>query len=241
MHHIIADDESSDVVLTGDYGLLEATPFPWHLEFQDLRNISFLTSKFYHFQQNLPRPIFQRILNLEPSAPGAWSPLCRAAALDLVDIMANCLEMGAQIDFEGCPLGSAVMIASVCVSFDAVKFLVRNGASVSYESSVGRNGARSCFSLAESEEIKSWLLTGRFMDQPRIAQGNKGTENAQTRPWSGIGRSGVRLYGKREKNPMGSTLDNARRLGKAKKYWEGKIVPTDDEIVSLIAAENLSV
>ncbi|KAH6893018.1 hypothetical protein B0T10DRAFT_604285 [Thelonectria olida] len=240
MHRIICEDDLSDVVLNGEYGLLETTPFPWHLQWEMMRSIAFLTSRFCHFRRHLPHDIFQKILNLEPPRAGSWSPLCLAAALDLVGIMANCLEMGARIDFEGCPAGSAVMVASVCGSFDAVKFLVRNGASVAYESSVGQHGTRSCFSLAESQEIKSWLLAGRFMDQRRIAapRGNQGTEEVQTQPWSGIGRSGVRLYGKREKDPMGSTLDNAKRLGKAKKYWEGKVLPIDDEIASLLDEEN---
>ncbi|KAF5009576.1 hypothetical protein FDECE_4234 [Fusarium decemcellulare] len=232
MHCIICCDDLAGFALNSDCELHRTTPFPWHLTWCDLDEMAFLGSRFRDFQRKLPRDTFCRILNLEPSH--GWSPLCRAVSFDLVEIMANCLEMGAQIDFEGCPVGSAVMYASACGSLEVVKFLVRNGASLTY---FGREGFRSCFLLAGTEEIKSWLLCGRFTELLSIEGKGRPDTEAEVKPWSGIGRAGVRLYGKREKAPMGSTLDNAKRLWKAREYWKGKIVPIDDEIVQLFAEE----
>ncbi|KAJ3549935.1 hypothetical protein NM208_g236 [Fusarium decemcellulare] len=232
MHCIICFAKQSDFVLNNDCGLLRTTPFPWHLTWPKLNKIAFLGSKFRDFERIIPRDIFCRIFNLEPSR--GWSPLCLAAAWDIFDIMQNCLEMGAQVDFEGCPLGSAIMCASACGSLNAVKLLVRHGASLTY---VGRDGFKSCVLIAGSEEVKSWLLCGQFTELLSIKDKGRSRETAEVKPWSGIVRAGVRLYGKREKAPMGSTLDNAKRLSKARKYWEGKIVPIDAEIVELFAEE----
>lgn len=229
MHSIISQDNTSDVVLDADLGLPTTTPFPWHLSWSYLFRLPFLTTKFRKFQRKLSYDTFRTILNLEPSR--GWSPLCRAASLDFPDIIANCLEMGAQIDFEGCPFGSAVMVASLCGSLGAVKFLVRNGASVSY---TGPNGSRNCYALAGSPAIKSWLLSGRFMDQLSITAPGEDDERVQIQPWSGPVRAGVRLYGRREKSPTASMLDDAERLGLARKHWEGKVVPFDEEIETFL-------
>ncbi|KAL6401893.1 hypothetical protein AUP68_14350 [Ilyonectria robusta] len=229
MHSVISQDNTSDVVLDADLGLPRTTPFPWHLCWFYFSRLPFLTTKFRKFQRKLSYDTFQAILNLEPSR--GWSPLCRAASLDLLDIMVNCLEMGAQIDFEGSPFGSAVMVASLCGSLGAVKFLVRNGASVVY---AGPKGTRNCYALAGSPGIKSWLLSGRFMDQLSITAPGQNDEGVLIKPWSGPVRAGVRLYGKREKSPTASMLDDARRLGLARKYWEGEAVPFDEEIETFL-------
>ncbi|KAJ9130935.1 hypothetical protein NKR19_g9690 [Coniochaeta hoffmannii] len=61
--------------------------------------IAFLRSRFDAFRSKLGLETFRELLNLQPAK--GWSPLCRAASLNLVDIMENCLSMGAKVDFEG--------------------------------------------------------------------------------------------------------------------------------------------
>ncbi|RMJ04716.1 hypothetical protein CDV36_014616 [Fusarium kuroshium] len=173
---------------------------------------------FRDFQQRVPRETFRTILNLEPQC--GWSPLCRAAGLNLIDIMENCLEMGARVDYEGCPLGSAIMFASTCGSLEAVKLLVRRGASVCY---FGQNGFTSCYVLAGTEAIRSWLLSGRFMDQQRITAEGGGGKDA-VRPWSGFASARVKIYGKREKYQAESMLEYAKRLAQIKKELGGQLV-----------------
>ncbi|RSL66088.1 hypothetical protein CEP54_003914 [Fusarium duplospermum] len=218
MHCIICEDEVSQLVLEDQNELLGTTPFPWHLDWRPLHKIAFLTTKFRDFQQKVPRETFRAIANLEPQR--GWSPLCRAAALNLVGIMDNCLEIGAQLDYEGCSVGSAIMLASACGSLEAVKLLVRRGASVCY---FGKNGLTSCYVLAGTESIKSWLLSGRFMDQRRITAEGGGGEDA-IRPWSGLASARVKIYGKREKYQAESMLAYAKRLALIKKELGGQLV-----------------
>ncbi|KAJ4200945.1 hypothetical protein NW767_007080 [Fusarium falciforme] len=218
MHCAICEDEVSQFVLEDDFGLLRISPFPWHLDWHPFSKIAFLTTRFSDFQQKLPRAIFRKILNLEPLR--GLSPLCRAAALNLVDIMENCLEMGARVDYGGCPLGSAVMLASACGSLEAVKLLVRRGASVCY---FGKNGVTSCLALAGTETVRAWLLSGRFMDQQRImAEGGGGEE--EVKQWSGFALARVKIYGKMERYRPESMLDYARRLAWMKKGFRGQLV-----------------
>ncbi|KAF4982358.1 hypothetical protein FZEAL_2010 [Fusarium zealandicum] len=223
MHCIICKHKGTAMINQYRQELLETTPFPWHLEWGFIKEKAFLGSRFQHFRKILSYDTFRTILNLEPSC--GWSPLCLAAASDLTQILANCLEMGANIDFYGSPVGSAVMMASFCGSLEAVKFLVRNGASISY---VGESGSRSCFSLAGSEAVRSWLLSGRFMDQLAIAPlGADGElqDTAQVSFWSGIVRARVKVYGRDERSYFESALDYAKRLASIRKRWRGRIVP----------------
>ncbi|UPK90862.1 hypothetical protein LCI18_001797 [Fusarium solani-melongenae] len=169
MHCIICEHETLQPVLVDGLGLSGTSPFPWHLDWYPFGEMAFLTTRFRHFQRRVPRETFQTILNLEPQR--GWSPLCRAAALNFVNVMENCLEMGARVDYEGCSLGSALMLASACGSLEAVKLLVRRGASVCY---FGKNGVTSCLALAGTEAIRAWLLSGRFMDQQRITAFGRG-------------------------------------------------------------------
>ncbi|OTA82273.1 hypothetical protein M434DRAFT_37202 [Hypoxylon sp. CO27-5] len=229
MHYILCQEDSSDLILYHDYGLYQTTPFPWHLEWGLLGNIAFLRSRFREFQQKLPREIFQRILNLEPKR--GWSPLCRAACLDLVDVMGNCLFMGAQIDFEGCPAGSALMIAGICGSFDAVKYLVRHQAAVYY---IGKEGAMSVLSLTDSQVIREWLLVKRFTELQAIRSTDQQCHSGRPPKeclWSGLAQARLRLTGKWEMQPHESSLDYAGRLAKLRDRWKGDVVPSREGLV----------
>lgn len=225
MHCIICEDQTSQLVLQDEYGLLETSPFPWHLDWCPFGKIAFLTTRFRVFQQKVPRENFQVLLNLEPQR--GWSPLCRAAALNLVDIMENCLEMGARVDHEGCPVGSALMLASACGSLEAVKLLVLRGASVCYS---GKNGVTSCLTLAGTEAIRAWLLSGRFMDQQRITAEGGGEE--EVKPWSGFILARVKIYGKMERFQTESMLEFARRLAWMKKGFRGRLVRATEVALS---------
>ncbi|KAG4280439.1 hypothetical protein FPRO06_11772 [Fusarium proliferatum] len=219
MHCFLGKEGLVDWVLDHEQDLSGTTPFPWHLEWSGLSELAFLTSSFERLQRELSIDLFRRILNLEPSR--GWSPLCHAAALNRVDIVANCLKMGADIDFEGSCFGSAVMNASVCGSVDAVKLLVRNGASVMYMS---KKGFISCFQVAGTDAVREWLLCGRFRDQMRIASEIESESLQEESPWAGYMEARVLLYGERARWPEESTLDYAKRLSKMKKSWQGKVV-----------------
>ncbi|KAF4339492.1 hypothetical protein FBEOM_6613 [Fusarium beomiforme] len=219
MHCILCEEDLIDWVLGCDHDLDGTTPFPWHLEWCQFSDLAFLTSSFERLQRNVPADVFRKILNLEPSR--GWSPLCRAAALNSVDIIAKCVDIGAEIDFEGSCFGSALMNASACGSLDAVKLLIRNGASVTYMS---KKGLRSCFQLAGTEAVRRWLLSGRFRDQMRISVMSDSDCRQEEVAWSGYMQAEVLLYGSRARWPEESTLDYAKRLSEMRKSWQGKVL-----------------
>ncbi|KAF5671107.1 hypothetical protein FDENT_10991 [Fusarium denticulatum] len=219
MHYILGEENRVDWVLGSDQDLSGITPFPWHLEWCQLCDLALLTSSFERLREKMPTELFYKVLNLEPSR--GWSPLCHAAALNRVDVMAKFLEMGADMDFEGSCFGSAVMNASACGGLDAVKLLVRNGASVTYTS---KKMFISCYRVAGTEAVREWLLSGRFKDQMRLASDSDSECLQEEVPWSGYVKARVLLYGGRARWPDESTLDYAKRLSKMKKRWQGQVI-----------------
>ncbi|KAF4957973.1 hypothetical protein FGADI_2802 [Fusarium gaditjirri] len=176
---------------------------------------------FLRLQKKVSANLFRQILNLEPSR--GWSPLCHAAALNRVDIVANCLKMGADIDFGGSCFGSAVMNASACGSLDAVKLLVRNGASAIYMRKKGPKSI-SCFLVAEIETVSEGLLCGRFMGQKRLSAERHSECLPEEFPWGGYVEARVLLYGGRARWSEESTLNYAKRLSWMKKRRQGEVL-----------------
>lgn len=120
MHYVLGEEDLVDWILERERDLGGTTPFRWHLEWCEFSGLALLTSSFERLRQRMSANLFCEVLNLEPSR--GWSPLCHAAALNRVDIVANCLEMGADINFEGSCFGSALMNASVCGSLNLSSF-----------------------------------------------------------------------------------------------------------------------
>ncbi|KAF4990936.1 hypothetical protein FDECE_14196 [Fusarium decemcellulare] len=208
--------------------LEELGPFTWHQTIRWGSKIPPLGSMFRHFQRRLGRDAFARWMNLHPE--DAWSPLCRAASQDMTKTMENCLALGAEIDFEGCPLGSALMIASACGSLDSVKFLVRRGAKTSY---FGRRGPINAFSIARSCTVKRWLLVERFREQPSITASEDAASHspAQTVPWSGIAQARMKLVSLNSRAVGESTLQYAAKLGRIKRDMRGRIAIVIDGLL----------
>ncbi|KAH7160715.1 hypothetical protein EDB81DRAFT_713509 [Dactylonectria macrodidyma] len=225
MQYSICQEHLADFVFHNDTGLHNTTPFPWHLHWFPFEKIAFLTSKFLMFRTHLPRETFRNILNLEPNR--GWSPLCLAAYRNSVEIIENCLSMGAEIDFEGSPLGSALVVAGAFGKLDCVKYLVRSQASVSY---IGKRGPMNVISLTRSEPVKAWLLVGRFNEQLRIdtsSSPNCGGSEA-FKNWSGFVRVEFKLAGKMEKQPSESDLEWLKRLWAIRKTLQGEVISLGD-------------
>lgn len=222
MHCIMCSDKFTILGLR-DLGLEQATPFPWHLDGDFLFNMAFITTKFAALKRVLLFDTFRKILHPEPDR--GWSPLCRAAALDRVDIIENCLSMDAKIDFEGAHLGSALVVASVCESLQAVKCLIRHGAAIAY---TGSDGFTSAMTKTRSAKVRAWLLVGRFTEVLSLAETGfwcqEGRQEMQVRMWSGIGHVKIRLIGKLEQRYEESIMMYAKRLAEWKKSKSGTIV-----------------
>lgn len=223
--HCIMCSKYSILLALRDLGLEQATPFPWHLDwsFVYFVHMAFMTVKFAALKRVLPFETFRRILNLEPDR--GWSPLCRAAALDRVDIIENCLSMKANVDFEGAPLGSALIVGSVCESLQAVKWLVRHGAAIAY---TGSHGFISALTKTRSAKVRAWLLVGRFTEVLSLTETEfwrqEGFQAMEVQMWSGIVHARIRLIGKLEQRYGESAMMYAGRLGRWKKSKLGTIV-----------------
>lgn len=192
MHLVLIDEASSALVLNSDVNLESTAPFPWHLEFWI--NLPFMRSMWRHFGKRLTKENFTRIANLQPTQ--GWSPLCRACVhCKKIDLIQNCLSLGADVNFEGSPHGSAVIVASACGNLDAVRVLVRAGASLSYGD---ENGHKSVFTCCRSKVVRRWLLVDRFTEQPRISLIPHWGDSQKIRPRAGKAVAGLKLVGERE-------------------------------------------
>ncbi|KAF4969327.1 hypothetical protein FSARC_3401 [Fusarium sarcochroum] len=216
-------------LLNSGIGLESLTPIPW--EWVDHRGfksssmkLPFLDRTFRHFRRRLPETVFERWLNLQPSK--GWSPLCRAASLGSVTIVENCLSVGAEIDFEGCSLGSALIIASACGKLDVVKILVRKGAAIGY---IGRRGPIDAVSVARSNVVRSWLLVRRFSDLQRLKDSDSDVSSGdEIKLWSGILKARYVLRGRALKHASESMLEYARRLRTMPIHYESQnLAPID--------------
>lgn len=219
MHFAISEEATSTLVLNTDVGLESAAPFPWEIDFY--KRPAFSGSMFKHFRRKLSTTDLARIAHLQPTS--SWSPLCRAVTRNDLVIMENCLSLGASIDFEGSPHGSALIVAAACGNLDASRLLVRAGARLSYDS---ENERRSVFTYCRSKAVRYWLLVERFTEQRRIAmEPHWGMEN-EVKLWSGTAVVRLKLVGDRARCCYESSLEYAERLADMRKEWRGKRIPT---------------
>ncbi|KAM0226691.1 hypothetical protein ACHAPO_012152 [Fusarium lateritium] len=229
-NHFLGLSEGHCFFLNNDCQLQKLEPFPWYQTSRyDFDEMLFLRSNFRLFQRRFSQPVFRQWLNLEPDR--GWSPLCRAASMEYLDVIENCLSMGAHIDFEGCSWGSALIIASACGKLSSVKRLVRAGAKIDY---IGSNGHTSALSVTKSEVVKQWLLVGRFVEQKKIEPATESDANClqfQAGRRSGIAKIKVRLAELYRRRYEESTLDYLRRLERLKLRLRGKVPYYTDGVI----------
>lgn len=219
MHLAIVNQASSTFVLNSDMRLEDTTPFPWHLEFSS--GISFLESTFKQFRKKLKGKDLVRISHLQPSR--GWSPLCIAATNHNIEMVRNCLYLGADVDFEGSTHGSALIVACACGYLEVVRILVRAGASLSY---IGKKRHMSVFTFCRSKEVKRWLLVERFTEQ-RLIDEKPHWETVETvRPSVGTAMARLKLVGERAMCYHETSVDYAGKLARMRKEWRGKVIPT---------------
>lgn len=180
-----------------------------------------------HFKMYLRRLGLDRLYalaNLEPI--DSWSPLCLLASIGQTLAVTNILRLGAYVNFEGSPHGSALMAACSSGRLESVKILVRHGAAVSY---FGKNGIRSAVDAARNHKaILAWLLVDRFMEQRKLAHPADSDSAAHTaeevKPWSGIVQKSLIITGISQRQVDESARDYWFRLMAVKKDCRGKVV-----------------
>ncbi|KAK2609594.1 hypothetical protein N8I77_003090 [Diaporthe amygdali] len=181
-----------------------------------------------HFNLYLRRLGLERLralANLEPTY--SWSPLCMSASIGLTLAVINIIQLGADVDFEGSPYGSALMAACSSGHLESVKILVRHGAAISY---LGADGIRSAVHYAkEHKAIMAWLLVKRFTDQKKLSSQAEAGPSAhpvgEVQPWSRITKAELVITGIARRQVHESARDYIIRLVAVKKEWRGKVVP----------------
>lgn len=217
----------ASLLLNRDLDLTKSGPVPWET-ITGAVHTPFLTDQFQMYLKKLGWENFHRLANLEPT--DIWSSLCRSASTGDILTMDNLICLGAVLDFEGCPSGSALMIACSAGRLESVKFLVRNGASICYH---GPKGLRSAVAAAaRCDAIVAWLLVGRFTEQPKLASHDGAEPMASDSHTSGARQSitpikaELVITGDLQRRADESAKDYWFRLMAAKKRWRGKVVPS---------------
>lgn len=221
LHHFISDEEHAAYMLQNHLELVQrATAFPWHLLWN---HPAFLESKFHHYRRLLPASDFRRILNLEPAT--GWSPLCWAVLGDMNRRLEDLLDLGAKIDFDGSYWGPALFLSVAIGRTSSARILLHRGALMSHCPEA--SARMSVFDLRIEDEMRKWLLSGRFMEQHRIGPGQRmdcrdGLQDDSLgfaeksfvvpRPWSGVMQTRKRLVEKLQRKWGESTLDHVQRL-----------------------------
>lgn len=89
-----------------------------------------------------------------------------SASIGNMLMLTNIIDLGADIKFEGCPSGPAIIAACVAGQKECVKYLVRHGAKLIYN---GPRGFRSAYAAsATTPEILDWLLVQCFVNQKKL-------------------------------------------------------------------------
>lgn len=183
-----------------------------------------LDTKFRLYRRKLGTESFRVFMNHESTV--GWSMLSRSAAGGQLNIIENLLSVGAHIDFEGCPSGSALMAACSANRLDSVQLLVRRGASLVYQ---GQTGFRSAFEAAKnSKQILNWLLVERFLDQRKLesaADVSLSAQNADVSLWSGIIKAELTITGRLERKASESSKEYWIRLMREKLERRGTVIP----------------
>ena len=150
------------------------------------------------------------------------SPLCTAARLASIESVIILLDLGANIEAEGCEHGTVLMAAATYGRLEIVKLLVYRGAKV-YTNSEGLS-RNAVFAAKSHPKIQHWLLVERYVDQFKLTVDAE-SPHTPLRPWCGIkGGFEYKLVG-REKRFWGEAgFDFLKRVTKLKKELLGTVV-----------------
>ncbi|KAK7963448.1 ankyrin repeat-containing domain protein [Apiospora saccharicola] len=199
-------------------------PWKWTLPLKDSEFSGFLRLARRKYRSE----VLKRFINLSPS--DAWSPLCLAAICDSLGVLDNLLGIGAQLDSDGPPSGSALMVACEYGRKKSVTFLIRRGAALAYSSPSGFRSAH--IAAQKFPDILRWLLVGRFIDQAKLqaaATTSDGLGDSDFRDvsytWGGPIQVELVITGAMERRPKESFGEYWIRLMREKKAWRGKVVP----------------
>lgn len=159
------------------------------------------------------------------------SPLCDAARRGYPRLLGTLLDLGAEIEFQGHPLGTALMVASIRGELSCVRDLVRRGAAIYYQTRDSNYPSRSALANAEQyPEIRRWILVERYTEQAKISHRpfeSIDVDGNTVRPWSGIRQVQYPLVGARARSCFESSFQFLCRLSGIRRSMRGTVVQYD--------------
>lgn len=224
IHHIFPSERLRGFFINGALSIENTPPYPWkELWVAKGHWIKGEEDKtFYLLVRALGVEALQRILNLHPAE--GISPLCLAAWMGDVNRMQDFISIGADVEFENSEKGTALMAACSYGQLEAVKFLVRGGARISYWS---KGHQHSALRAANRHPIiVNWLLVERFRDQPRIVEICDLTTPQSLEKlcfWSGPHQAELPLKGRRKRRNDESGISWLARLTQMRRDLYGKV------------------
>ncbi|KAK9418337.1 putative Ankyrin repeat-containing domain protein [Seiridium unicorne] len=122
------------------------------------------------------------------------SPLCNAARRGNIEALKILIRYGADLEFEGCDDGTALMSACRAGHLSTIAHLVRAGANISY---VKDGKVRNALLAGKRfDVVVNWLLVGRWTDQKQIGARSEDEGNDSSfKPWAGIMVAEMELNG----------------------------------------------
>lgn len=237
LHNLLKMEEARSLFLSRTLSLERSTPIPWSKFWYTEAQFLMRDDKFHLLVRAYGKETVARVTNIHPAPEeGSVSPLCIAAWHGSIRMMKNMMLVGANIEFEGCKSGTALMAACDYGRFDAVKFLVRHGARLSYGYENGSDGRqplhRSAPEVAKRyPDILRWLLVGRHTEQLKIMgqaeHGNQGSisdGSDEIRCWSGPTRAGMAFRTNERRQIWESSLEWLARLREMRRDLSGETV-----------------
>lgn len=168
--------------------------------------------------RSLRKDFFSYLLN---STRRGWaSPLCVAASRNAAQLAEELVRMGAEIDLEGSPYGSALIVACTLGCLDVVKYLVRACAALFYVNEDGLllSAVASSF---RHQEVKRWLLVERHIEQRKLEYRSSPSKSHESL-WSGPRIFKIALPAYMLRDDDESRWDHLQRLQMWKKELMGK-------------------
>lgn len=242
----------ASLTLNGDFAIEDTAPARWSHWFGYQSSFGFGAQitwlhRFKLYKRRIRNEKdLRRILNLRPEV--GWTPLCMFAMHGDLRSLEALLDAGADINYEGSPDGSALMVACSVGTLASVKLLIRRGAPECY---LGPGGVvRSALASARSfNAVVTWLLVERYTEQPKLEQmaANEDTvddpqpstavlgsrtlgrlSRAAPRPNTAVRKAEYVIMGMDERGPGESSFDYYRRLVYLKKSLRGQVIRADD-------------
>ena len=219
---------------------LEGTPpiFCENLRYSERIRAAFDDDKFHLLVRAYGKETVARVINIHPAVDSeSCSPLCFAASDNSIPMMQNMILIGADIEFEGCMSGTALMAACDYGRLDAVKFLVRRGARLLYSCDKGSEGRpplhRSAIVAArEHPDVLRWLLVERHTEQLKIMGRAENGDHAassegsnEVHCWSGPTRAGMTLRTSEGRQIWESSLQWLAKLRRIRQDLSGRVIP----------------